>query len=82
MLDLNNENENKNMKKLLPLLVVGILVLIRTGASAASFCNNKMNIQWKQVGITSTSKSDMLDQSQPTMDWFILKKRLFNSFFI
>jgi len=58
------------MRKLLPLLVVGILVLTGLGASAAPFYNNNTTIKWKQNDVMSTSKGDVLDQSQPAMDWF------------
>ncbi len=53
------------MRKTLPLLVVIILVLTGLGASAFPY-----NTQWKQNDITTTLKGDVLDQSQPAMDWF------------
>ncbi|MDH7518051.1 MAG: hypothetical protein QHH19_06905 [Candidatus Thermoplasmatota archaeon] len=58
------------MKKLLPLLVVGILVLTGLGASATPFYDNSITIKWKQNNFTNTLKGDVLDQSQLDMDWF------------
>ncbi len=57
------------MRKLLPSLVVGILVLTGLGASATPFYNTT-TIKWKQNNNTNILKADVLDQSQPAMDWF------------
>ena len=53
------------MKKLLPILVIGVLVL--SGIGAVAFPVAK--IQTKEIQSLS-SDSDTVDQSQPDMDWF------------
>ena len=56
------------MRKILPLLVAGILVLMGLGASATPFYDIEQN--WEQIETLNGPKSDELDQSQTEMDFF------------
>jgi len=60
----------KNMKKLLPLLVVGTLILSGFGVTATSIWNkNSFNIDEKNSGNIDTL-GDELDQYQTGQNWF------------
>ena len=59
------------MKKYIPTLIVGMIVLCGLGAAALPFHVADTNIQaWKESPRIATCNSDELDQSQPTMTFF------------
>jgi hypothetical protein len=59
------------MKKYLPLVVVGWLVLCGLGAVAVPFDLEKIDISsWEQMQSPSPVRADVLDQQQPLMDFF------------
>lgn len=59
------------MKKYIPTLIVGTIVLCGLGAAALPFHVADTNIQaWKESPGIATCNSDELDQSQPTMTFF------------
>jgi hypothetical protein len=58
------------MKKIIPILIVGIFFLSGFGASATSVVNIIESIEWEQIEISAKSQSDDLDQYQLDMDFF------------
>ena len=58
------------MKKIIPLLIVGIFILSAFGTSAESIFDINETTVWKQKITSSMSMNDELDQSQLDMDFF------------
>jgi len=58
------------MKKIIPILLVGIFILSGFGASAGSVININESIEWGQIEISAMPRNDELDQYQPDMDFF------------
>ncbi len=58
------------MKKIIPIVVVGIFILSGLGASAGSILNIDESIEWGQIEISVMPQKDELDQYQPDMDFF------------
>lgn len=52
------------MKKIIPLLIVGIFILSAFGTSAESIFDINETTVWKQKITSSMSMNDELDQSQ------------------
>jgi len=58
------------MKKIIPIVVVGIFILSGFGASAVSTLNINESIEWGQIEISAKSQKDELDQYQKDMAFF------------
>jgi hypothetical protein len=58
------------MKKLLPIIICGILVLTGLGVNASILSGNINLVKWKHIETKDIFFSDELDQEQPEQDWF------------